>query len=552
LIIQPTAGTVNLPATGLRPTAEKAVALFRRYFLNRTDRLCFFAPWRSPCPIEGGSNLDAVLAAHVLGEAVEAEAVRWVTMDGRSGTETGRFRLGSYSPDPQHFSRYGAIDIDGGTHTAALHQPLDVALTILEAVQRLGLVAYLESSGSATGWHVWVFFAVPVPAAKIRRLLFGALPPDLRQMAETNRGVEVFPKQDRCPNGGVGNQVWLPWWHGAAEGGNLFYRVQDEGEIAPFLPDEFTTNGPGALEEALLQFPEPAEQPAPRATPNAARAEWQGGRVSSDTLLRRALAGVPSSGRNDTGLWLACQLRDNGYSKADAGRVMEDYAEQVSQEGHPYTKREAQATLRSAFSQPKREAWKLRGEDEDGDEQSNATCHVARPIRGTAETVWVAVGNEKADYASRLDAIVLTVPSARSWKNAPPELEKLRPECGRVVVALGPAWRGQGNEVVHSNTWKLAQTCKLLGFIVEIAEWESNVKGLSELVGTGSRPETMPLDALPVPSLWTPPKLRSRFLARLPLPPEEETLTLEQMREILWAEGDALYPSATPRASRCA
>jgi hypothetical protein len=39
------------------------------------------------------------------------------------------------------------------------------------------------------------------------------------------RGIELFPKQPKIRRTGYGNLVWLPWWTGASEGGNRFYRA---------------------------------------------------------------------------------------------------------------------------------------------------------------------------------------------------------------------------------------------------------------------------------------------------------------------------------------
>src|SRR4051812_18426956 len=85
-----------------RPEQEKAVALYRRHFLNRTDRVAFKPTWegKTACPARGGDNLDALLLAHLLGDAVPAATVHWgPTRKGKEGTETGWHRIGSYSPD---------------------------------------------------------------------------------------------------------------------------------------------------------------------------------------------------------------------------------------------------------------------------------------------------------------------------------------------------------------------------------------------------------------------------------------------------------------------
>ena len=76
-----------------------------------------------------------------------------------------------------------------------------------------------------------------------------------------------------------------------------------------------------------------------------------------DVLLRRAIEQAPG-GRNHAGLWLACQLRDNAYSKMDAERIVRSYAASVGNVGsHPYTEQEALKTLHSAYTKSAREPW---------------------------------------------------------------------------------------------------------------------------------------------------------------------------------------------------
>src|SRR5262245_46550216 len=203
------------------PGDEVAVRLLKAHFLNRTDRLAYLSPRGSPCPVEGSTNLDAMLRAHVLGEAAPEVTVRWVTAAGSSGTSTGRFRLGTYSPAPDGTTLFGCVDCDGGgRHGNPLADPLGVALELLNRLDNLGLSAYVERSGGGGGWHVWVFFSASVPAALVRRLLFALVPRDAELKdgslanPEANEGIEVFPKQDKIEPDGLGNMVWLPWWSG--------------------------------------------------------------------------------------------------------------------------------------------------------------------------------------------------------------------------------------------------------------------------------------------------------------------------------------------------
>jgi Bifunctional DNA primase/polymerase, N-terminal len=66
--------------------------------------------------------------------------------------------------------------------------------------------------------------------------------------------------------------------------------------------------------------------------------------------LDRALARVPAYGRNNSGLWLACQLRDDRIPQGEAQTLLLEFAHLVSKQGaHVYTEREALASLRQAY-----------------------------------------------------------------------------------------------------------------------------------------------------------------------------------------------------------
>jgi putative DNA primase/helicase len=98
------------------------------------------------------------------------------------------------------------------------------------------------------------------------------------------------------------------------------------------------------------------------------------GRVDTERLIRAALERAGSEGRNNCGLWLATQLRDNDYSQSEAESAMRNYRGRVPDtntkgEREPYTDGEMQATLRAAYSRPAREPW-----------QPKATSGPARPV----------------------------------------------------------------------------------------------------------------------------------------------------------------------------
>lgn len=84
--------------------------------------------------------------------------------------------------------------------------------------------------------------------------------------------------------------------------------------------------------------------------------------VDARQLIDMALERLGYEGRNDAGFWLACQLRDNGYSEREALRVMQDYATRcpgtnTKGDDEPYTNSEIRATLAQAYSRAARGPW---------------------------------------------------------------------------------------------------------------------------------------------------------------------------------------------------
>lgn len=79
-------------------------------------------------------------------------------------------------------------------------------------------------------------------------------------------------------------------------------------------------------------------------------------------LLSRATMSASTEGRNTAGSWLAMQLRDQGLTEADARAPMAEYVRRVAEaipKDHPYTFEEALASLKSAYTRPAREPWKM-------------------------------------------------------------------------------------------------------------------------------------------------------------------------------------------------
>lgn len=249
------------------PPPDTAIRLLRRFFFSREDRLAILAPWGKPCPIEVTTPIEAILRAHLLGQAAPAVSVDYRNTKA-SGRISGHFRVGSYTPAPAGGTRWMCIDFDGAGHADALADPQGAALATLTSIRNQGLPAYLERSGGGAGWHLWCFFSQPADAERARAFGVAAVPPGLPLAsgepadAETGKGIEVFPKQAKVQKKGCGNMVWLPWWAGAKPGCNEFHRLDDSSQLVPYAPDDFETIAPERLAASPPKKSSNIEKPA--------------------------------------------------------------------------------------------------------------------------------------------------------------------------------------------------------------------------------------------------------------------------------------------------
>jgi len=112
-------------------------------------------------------------------------------------------------------------------------------------------------------------------------------------------------------------------------------------------------------------------------------------RVDAERLIRKALEMASGGGRNNSGIWLACQLRDSGYGIAEGEAAMRDFRSRVLEtnakgQREPYTEREMMASLRQAYSRPARDPW-LR--QETGPHDDNAAALSQRRQRTKNDAV---------------------------------------------------------------------------------------------------------------------------------------------------------------------
>lgn len=116
--------------------------------------------------------------------------------------------------------------------------------------------------------------------------------------------------------------------------------------------------------EGQLLDPDELPNPDPPAPPPS-RVEYSrrpgDERPDADRLVRMALDRMPG-GRDNACFWLACQLRDNGYTQGEAEAIAQGFARlcpTTDTKGHsdPFTEQDAIRRVRSAYSGPAREPW---------------------------------------------------------------------------------------------------------------------------------------------------------------------------------------------------
>lgn len=145
-----------------------------------------------------------------------------------------------------------------------------------------------------------------------------------------------------------------------ADGGYAIFAGANEAGVYEWLrhPNpEPLDSLPAELQAFLKQCSEQTSaNPAKQTTLRAS------GRVSAERLISQALKEARAGGRNNAGFWLATQLRDNGYCEDEAEGTLLTYSARVSRnnsKGQPatYSKAEAVASVRQAYSRAAREPW---------------------------------------------------------------------------------------------------------------------------------------------------------------------------------------------------
>jgi hypothetical protein len=140
--------------------------------------------------------------------------------------------------------------------------------------------------------------------------------------------------------------------------------------VLPMEVQEFFGLNTPPQEELVPKTPETARQSdidrleeSWNASAPPAPAKSSGGGPTRDKLISKALDRISGGdGRNDSGFWLATQLRDNRYSRAEAEQAMNSFVylcPQTNTKGkpEPYTIKDALASLSEAYKAAPREPW---------------------------------------------------------------------------------------------------------------------------------------------------------------------------------------------------
>ena len=193
------AGMVNA-----KSSPEEKVALFRSLFRGRED--VYAVRWEgrqgkagySPASrrLWGGPNL------------LDSESPREylpLTDQVLHDHLTGGITAGVYPMLTDETCWFLAADFDKATWQEDVRAYLDTCI-------EWNVPAVLERSRSGRGGHVWVFFAVPLPARLARKLGAAILTRtmDRRHHLGLDSYDRFFPSQDTMPKGGFGNLIALP------------------------------------------------------------------------------------------------------------------------------------------------------------------------------------------------------------------------------------------------------------------------------------------------------------------------------------------------------
>ena len=139
----------------------------------------------------------------------------------------GGHLAGIYPLLPDNTSWFLAADFDGENWAKECQ-------AFLKTCAKQDIPAYLERSRSGNGGHVWIFFELPYPAIRSRKIFIKLLEgAGIFSVFDKSSSFDrLFPNQDSLSGKGLGNLIALPLYKPALEQGNSCFI--DPGTLEPY------------------------------------------------------------------------------------------------------------------------------------------------------------------------------------------------------------------------------------------------------------------------------------------------------------------------------
>lgn len=259
----------RIPGASL--SAEDRVRLFRELFRGREDVF----PRRFESIKTGRSGYQPVCANEWRDGTCQKPKIKCAACDHRAFTpfsddivrchllgqdprdsKRSDFTIGVYPLLENETCWFLATDFDKASWR-------DDAAAFLETCGYHSVSAALERSRSGNGGHIWVFFAVPIPAVLARKLGSFLLTETMDRRPELGFDSydRFFPNQDTMPKGGFGNLIALPLQKRPRELGNSVFL--DPATLEPW-PDQwgFLASLPRMSRDAIMYLAHQTERRA--------------------------------------------------------------------------------------------------------------------------------------------------------------------------------------------------------------------------------------------------------------------------------------------------
>lgn len=246
------------------PSQEELVEFVKDRFFNRYDKLLIQPSSGNnifQSVVESEMELNAYIEAHIHGAHTDEYAQR----------------IGVSSLSQQNTCKWICIDLDGGDdHGSGLKDPEAVLTEIHSNCQKHNVPVHIELSRSCSGYHVWFFFPEPIDGVTARKFGYSLCPKEVELKSgevitvATDTRFELFPKNDVNSVNGNSAPMFLPWNHQTQNGGTLFHRFDENGELNVIEEQitEFETVDLPLVQQLAdsFKYPQPVKKSVPQPT----------------------------------------------------------------------------------------------------------------------------------------------------------------------------------------------------------------------------------------------------------------------------------------------